>query len=209
MTWAITAGIIVTMAGGTLAVRPSGRAAAIALAVLSVGWGLHLTLVGQAIPAAMQATAGIASAAVLGLPDWIKEKEKAPRNSTNEHDQIPTFFRVVAIATSAVVAYGLSHTLPLRPLAAAGEVSFAWYWLLVIALIVLLLGRDLPATSYGLVTLSLTGPAFFVLLSSEGRLELSLVGSMGTIVLALVLVRLRMAMPTRPRPDPKSEQPPW
>lgn len=191
MLWQILAAVAVTVAGGALASRPQGQPAAIALAVLSACWGLLLGLAGEPLAGTVQAAAGVAAAVVTGLSEKPVEQPALGRRSAQPNETIAPVFRIVTVLMGLAVAYGLSHTLPLQPKVAVSLASFSWYWLVVVALMLLLLGRDLTRASYGLLLLSIAGASFYALVSTQDSPGVSAAGAATTITLAVLLSYVR------------------
>ena len=193
--WQIVATIAAIVAGGALASRPHGQPAAIALAVLSASWGLLLALAGEPVAGTVQATAGIAAAAVTGVSEVPREQPARRRRSPQPDEALAPVFRIVAVLMGVAIAYGLARTLPLQPKVTLSPASFCWYWLVMVALILLLLGRDSARAGYGLLLLSIAAPSFYALVSIQDSLGVSIAGAAITITLAVLLPHVQ------PSPD--------
>jgi hypothetical protein len=143
------------------------------------------------------ALSGIAAAAIiwLGRPHLNSSPAFSPSGDNGP------FFRLLVAATSVVLAFGLSQTLPLQT---SASLNFAWYWLAVLALVLLMTERHLAGGGFGLLLFGTAGPAFFLTVSSEHQVEAAVAGSVLTIALGFLVPALSggsgPAAPTSPAP---------
>jgi hypothetical protein len=188
--WQLFIALAAGMAGAALIIHSRGRLSAVSFASLALCWSLLVVLAGEAVVGIVHAITGIAVAAILLIAEEPLEEHIPRRRAAPPDDPIAPFFRVMATITGAVIAYGLATTLPLLPSSTLPATSFAWYWSIVVALMLLLLGRDRPRAVCGLLLLSTTGPSFYSVVSPEEDVGVVVFGAAVTIALALLSIQL-------------------
>lgn len=194
MLWHLLAAGVMVVSGATLIVHSEGYAGAIAMALISICWGLLVSFGGEPVTGVVQMTAGLAAAAIISLANAVETKPPRQRRASASDDPIAPFFRLIAVIMGGVVAFGLSNTLRVLPDEASSTTSFAWYWTVVVGMMLLLLGRGHQRSAYGLLVLSISGPGFYALLSPQKNIAVTVLGAVATITLSLLLNQFGLAL---------------